>query len=333
MKQSLKQKKILFFSPAFFGYEIKMKEAMEEMGAEVVFFDERSITKSYEKALLKVVPSIFQKKTEKYYFDILEQVKDKNFDYVFFVKCDMPTAKVLIEYRKVFSTAKFCLYLFDSVLNIPGVESKFKYFDKISTFDRKDSIEKKIEFRPLFYGKEYQQNEYKDEFLYDLCFIGTIHSDRYKILKVIEAQAKEKGLNMYFYPFLQSKFIYYFYKCFKKEYKKTSISDFKFDKISSREIADIVAKSRLIVDIQHPKQTGLTMRTIEMLGMNKKIMTTNSDIKNYDFYNDNNIQIIERDHIKIDANKLQNDYQALDEQVYDSYSIYSWALDALGEVR
>ena len=333
MKKSLNQKKILFFCPAFFGYEIKMKEAMEELGAEVDFFDERSVTKSYEKALLKIVPSMFDKKTEKYYFDILEQIKDRDYDYVFFVKCDMPTDKILLTYKKSFPKAKFCLYLYDSISNIPGVQDKFKLFDRVSTFDRKDSVENNIVFRPLFYGKEYQQCEYKDEFLYDLCFIGTIHSDRYKILKEIEAQANGKGLNMYFYPFLQSKFIYYFYKCFKKEYKKTSISDFKFDKISSLEIADIVAKSRLIVDIQHPKQTGLTMRTIEMLCMNKKIMTTNSDIKNYDFYNDNNIQIIERDNVKIDANKLQNNYQALDEQVYDSYSIYSWALDALGEVR
>lgn len=328
---SLKQKKILFFCPAFFGYEKKMRDAMVELGAEVDFFDERSVDKSYEKALLKVSPSIFARKTEKYYFDILSEVKGRDYDYVFFVKCDMPTKKVLEVYKKVFTKAKFCLYMYDSISNIPGVEKKFSFFDRITTFDRQDSINKGLGFRPLFYCKEYQRENENTNYEYDLCFIGTIHSDRYKILSEIERQAEEQGLKMYFYPFLQSKFIYYFYKLFKKEYRTTSISDFRFDKISSREIADIVAKSRLVVDIQHPKQTGLTMRTIEMIGMNKKIMTTNTDIVNYDFYNDNNIQVIERNKVIVNKDKLQNDYCALDSKVYDSYSIYSWAIDALGE--
>lgn len=333
IENSLQQKKILFFCPAFFGYEQKMKDAMIEMGAEVDFFDERSVDQSYEKALLKIVPSVFNKKTERYYFEILDTIKSNHYDYVFFVKCDMPTKKVLSVYKQTFPKAKFCLYLYDSVSNIPGVEKKFKYFDRITTFDRQDSINKSIGFRPLFYCKEYQSNKVNEDYLYDLCFIGTIHSDRYKILREIEKQATQLGLKMYCYPFLQSKFVYYFYKLTKQEYRKTSISDFKFEKISSQNIADIVQKTRLVVDIQHPKQTGLTMRTIEMIGMNKKIMTTNTDIVNYDFYNDYNIHVIDRNDIKVNKDKLQNDYMALDTDVYNSYSIYSWALDVLGEGR
>lgn len=333
IENSLQQKKILFFCPAFFGYEHKMKDAMIEMGAEVDFFDERSVDKSYEKALLKILPAVFHKKTERYYFEILDTIKSNHYDYVFFVKCDMPTKKVLSVYKQTFPKAKFCLYLYDSVSNIPGAENKFKHFDRITTFDRQDSIHKGIGFRPLFYCKEYQSNKVNENYLYDLCFIGTIHSDRYKILREIEKQATQLGLKMYCYPFLQSKFVYYFYKLTKKEYRKTSISDFKFEKISSQNIADIVQKTRLVVDIQHPKQTGLTMRTIEMIGMNKKIMTTNTDIVNYDFYNDYNVHVIDRNDIKVNKDKLQNDYMALDTEVYNSYSIYSWALDVLGENR
>lgn len=331
IENSLAQKKILFFCPAFFGYEQKMKDAMIELGAEVDFFDERSITKSYEKALLKVSPAFFAKKTEKYYFEILKRIKNIAYDYVFFVKCDMPTERVLSVYKDAFPKAKFCLYMYDSISNIPNVEKKFKYFDRVSTFDRKDSIEKGIDFRPLFYCKEYQRDKVEEDYVYDLCFIGTIHSDRYKILREVEKQAKQQNLKMYFYPFLQSKFVYYFYKLFKQEYRRTSVLDFEFDKISSQQIAEIVAKSRLIVDIQHPKQSGLTMRTIEMIGMNKKIMTTNSDIVNYDFYNDNNIQVIDRNKVKIDSDRLQKDYIALEKEVYEYYSIYSWVNCVLGE--
>ncbi|MTD01286.1 hypothetical protein GKS16_03215 [Streptococcus uberis] len=72
------------------------------------------------------------------------------------------------------------------------------------------------------------------------------------------------------------------------------------------------------------------MRTIEMLGMNKKIITTNSDIKNYDFYHPNNISIINRDSIEIDPNFLNSEYEPIDKEVYDKYSLKNWILDSLG---
>ena len=61
-------KKILFFAPAFFGYEDKIYKAFQTMGASVDFFDERSVSSSMEKAFLKINPSLFNHKTEKYYF-------------------------------------------------------------------------------------------------------------------------------------------------------------------------------------------------------------------------------------------------------------------------
>ena len=76
-------KKILFFSPAFFGYEQKIKKKMQDLGAEVDYYDERPFSSSWQKALIKIDPYIFKKKTEGYYKQILEQIKDKNYDYVF----------------------------------------------------------------------------------------------------------------------------------------------------------------------------------------------------------------------------------------------------------
>lgn len=330
MKGMLKNKKVLFFSPTFFGYETKMKEAMEELGAEVDFFDERSITKNYEKALLKVFPKVFKKKSENYYMEIFKTICDKQYDYVFFVKCEMATDKILTLYKNTFENAKFCLYLYDSIYNVSGIEKKFQYFDVVSTFDRKDSVEKKLNFRPLFYTREYIQMEQSEEYIFDLCFIGTIHSDRYRILKEIKKQADLKGLKTYFYPYLQSVWMYYFYKLFKREFRNTKISDFKFNKISGNDIADIVSKSRLVVDVQHPKQTGLTMRTIEMIGMNKKLMTTNEDIVNYDFYDNNNIHVVKRDSIEIDENRILRPYNKLDDKIYDSYFINNWIIEVLG---
>ena len=46
---------------------------------------------------------------------------------------------------------------------------------------------------------------------------------------------------------------------------------------------------RCVVDVENPGQHGLTMRSIEIIGLKRKFITTNPDIVNYDFYNSNNM--------------------------------------------
>ena len=87
--KKLENKKILFFAPSFFGYEIKIKNKMEQLGAIVDMYDERSINKKWEKTILKISPMFFKRKTEKYYFNILDKVKNNDYDIIFLLnaKC------------------------------------------------------------------------------------------------------------------------------------------------------------------------------------------------------------------------------------------------------
>lgn len=323
--------RILFFAPAFFGYEYKIADKMKELGNEVFLYDERSVASSFERALLKISPAIFKRKTEKYYRDIIEQYGD-DIDIVLFIKGEMVTECILKEMKSRFSKAKFHLYLYDSLRNVKGIEGKLEYFDKIYSFDRKDCLNNSnIHFRPLFFCDEYISDVKYSDIKWDISFCGTIHSDRYDIIRKIQKYSESAGLKLYFYGYLQSKFIYYYYKLLKKSFKHTKSSDFRFDKISSGEIAQIVDDSNAILDIQHPNQTGLTMRTIEMVGMRKKIVTTNQEISEYDFYNSNNILIIDRELTKISRIKdfLAKKYQEIDEKIYNKYSLECWVDDVL----
>ena len=326
MINELEGKRILFFSPAFFGYEYKIKKKMEELGAKVDYYDVRSVTSAKDRALLKISSKIFERKSKRYYEKIIEENQDKDYDYIIVVKCDMTPQEILEKFKVVYPNAKLCLYLWDSIKNIPGITKKFKYFDTLHSFDLDDcQVYENLNFRPLFYADQFRKEfEANKDYKYDISFLGTIHSDRYAIIKQIERIAKENNLKTYFFKFLQSDFIYYFYKILKKEFRDTSKEDFDFVKMSSEEIAKIVDASKVILDIQHPKQTGLTMRTIEMIGMNKKIITTNESIKKYDFYNPNNISVIDRKNVKMDIKFFQNDYEPLDKSVYEKYSLESW---------
>ena len=62
-----------------------------------------------------------------------------------------------------------------------------------------------------------------------------------------------------------------------------------FKSLSSNEIVSYYDRSNIVLDISHPGQSGLTMRTFETIGAGKKLITTNADIKNYPFYNPENI--------------------------------------------
>ncbi len=328
---NIKGKKILFFSPSFFGYESKIKEKMKDMGAIVDYYDERSITSTIDKALLKISPQIFYRKSYRYYKNIINLNKEKDYNYIIIIKCDMTPKKILIELKRTFKNAKVCLYLWDSIKNVPNIKSKFKYFDILHSFDLEDcSNYDFLKFRPLFYIDQFKKELDVDEkYKYDISFLGTIHSDRYKVLKQVQNIADNNNLKCYWFKYLQSKFIYKFYKFTKKEFRKTKEEDFDFDKLSSEDISNIVEKTRIVLDIQHPKQTGLTMRTIEMIGMNKKIITTNSQIKQYDFYNPNNICVINRNDVNIDIEFLNKKYERIPQQIYNKYSLESWIYDIL----
>lgn len=328
--EDISGKRILFFSPAFFNYENMIADKMREMGAEVDMYDVRSVTSARDRALLKISPSIFRNKSLQYYENIIEANRKKDYDYILIVKCDMTPGSILEKFRKVYPHAKLCLNLWDSVKNIPGVTEKFKYFDTLHSFDPND-CEKypELKFRPLFFGDQFRKEAHTGEYKYDISFLGTIHSDRYSVIKQVKKIAQQRGLKCYWFLYLQSKFIYKFYKLTKKEFKGVDEGVFSFDKMSTTDIADIVDDTRIILDIQHPKQTGLTMRTIEMIGMNKKLITTNESIKRYDFYNPVNVVVVDRKSVAIPDNFLASPYIPLSKEIYEKYSLRSWILEVL----
>lgn len=323
-------KKILFFSPAFFRYENMIADKMREMGAEVDMYDVRSVTGAMDRALLKIFPAIFKKRSQKYYERIIEQNKGKNYEYILIVKCDMTLVNILERFRVEYPNAKLCLNLWDSVDNIPGVTEKFRYFDTLHSFDINDCEKyKELKFRPLFFGDQFRKEARSGDFKYDISFLGTVHSDRYAVIRQVQNIAKKRGLKCYWFLYLQSKFIYKFYKVTKKEFRGVPESIFSFDKMSAADIAKIVDESKIILDIQHPRQTGLTIRTIEMLGMNKKLITTNQSIKKYDFFCANNVAVVDRKNVEIPAGFLESSYTSLPEDVYEKYSLKSWILEVL----
>lgn len=82
--------------------------------------------------------------------------------------------------------------------------------------------------------------------------------------------------------------------------------------------------STIMIDIQRPEQVGLTFRVFESLGYRKKLITTNKDVVNYDFYNPNNILVLDPENIKIPESFLESEYQEVPEEIFNKYQIKNW---------
>lgn len=320
----LKNKRILYISPKFFAYENKIKQELEDLGAIVDFFDDRPsndfITKVFIRLKLK---SLIKKKIDKYYENIYSYILDKKYDFVFVVSPETLSFKELTKIKELQTNAQFILYMWDSFENKNSFNT-IKLFDKIFSFDSRDVEKYSLHFLPLFYSKEYKKKEHLSNYKYDLSFVATAHSDRYKISKQIKNLIAENKLSVYYYFYLPSIIIYFIRKLFIPKYTYGKLSEFSFSSLSQDKIIEIFDNSKVILDINHPSQFGLTMRTIECLGAEKKLITTNKNIKDYDFYNPNNILIIDRENINIDMSFFEKEYEGLSSEIYEKYSLNSW---------
>ena len=325
----LEGKKVLLFAANAFGYEKDIQIKMQEMGAVVDYYDERPSNSFLTKAIIRINRRLLNRKIEKYYYCICSKEVIKNYDYIVFIKAESVSSKILQRLRTEHSNAQFVLYLWDSILNNKNVLSNYIYFDKVLSFDKNDVERYGFAFRPLFYTDAYKEIANRKKIVYDALFVGTVHSDRYYYAKNIEQQLSNMGKKMMSYFFFRSPILYYRKKIFDKTYKHVKKDDFQFTQLSKKELIELVAQSCCLVDAQHPKQTGLTMRTIEALGACRKLITTNKNIKNYDFYNPNNILVVDRLTPAIKMDFFNVEYEKIDATIYNAYSLEMWITNLL----
>lgn len=321
MNSDLNNNRILYISPKFFGYEKIIKEKLENLGAKVDYFDDRPSNDFLTKVFIRLkFKFLVNKKINKYYDGIFDFIKDKHYDYIFVVSPETFSFKELQTIKNMQPNAKTILYMWDSFKNKNSFNT-IELFDKVFSFDSRDVKKYDLSFLPLFYIDEYEKLETK-KYEFDLTFVATAHSDRYKIAKDIYKLLD--NYNIYYYFYLPNKVMYYIRKYFIKSYNYGEIQDFNFNPLDHYKIVEVFSKSKVILDINHPSQYGLTMRTFECLGAKKKLITTNKNIMDYDFYNPNNIMIIDRNNMKIDKSFFDSSYEKLEVHIHEKYSIENW---------
>jgi hypothetical protein len=322
-------KKILFISVKTFDYEIYIVKKLQNLGADVIYFDERPSNTLFAKGLIRIKKKIYSKINSNYYNSIFKEISNKRFDYFFLIKGEVIPVDFIKKFKLLNPSCILIFYTWDSFKNNPNGLLIMNYFDNKFTFDFNDSIAHKINFRPLFFLDQYDDIRTKsniENIKQNLLFIGTAHSDRYVTSQNLVNWCKLNNIDSYMYYYIPSVFVFFFKLIFEKTFSSFKLRHLKFKSLNLIEILNLYKSSTIILDINHPFQSGLTMRTFEALGAGKKLITTNGNIRKYPFYNINNVLVISRNENIFPETFFQSKYLEYDSEFYKYYSIEGWLL-------
>lgn len=321
----MENKKVLLIASQYFGYYQKIEEELKLLGFSVDTFSDRPTQSNLFRAVSRINPSLVRKKVNQYFESIIEATKQTKYDYVFFVRgmsyCF--SDEMMKKLKETHNNAKFLSYQWDSIINLRDIESFWQYFDRCFSFDRVDTLKyEKLEFLPLFYDRDYEGlgKQKVDEVMYDCCYIGTAHPKKFKLINEMSEKLKGVYDKQFIYHYMPSKLKFFYHKLKDIEYKSARLSDFKQDTLSKTKTMQIVKSSKCVLDSPQDNQDGATIRVIESLAAKVKLISTNKDLVNYDFYNPKNIYIYDGE-FDFENEFFKSDYEELPKDIYEKYSL------------
>jgi len=319
-------KKILLFSLLTFNYEKLIAEKLRSFGAIVDFYDERPTNSLFTKAIIRLKRDFYQKRIDKYYKSILKDIATVNYDFLFVITGEVIPEFFLQKFKQK-NPECFCIYYtWDSFTNCSHPLSILNYFDKCFTFDLDDAKKYNLNFRPLFFADQFGELriENNEKYKYNLLFVGTAHSDRYRVANTIVNWCEIEQYSYFAYYFIQSRFVFLYKRIFDPTFKKINYFELKYKSLGFDEVLELFRTSEVVLDINHPNQNGLTMRTFEALGAGKKLITTNNAIKMYSFYNENNVFVIDRDKPTVVKDFFETPFIPIIDSLKFNMSLFGW---------
>lgn len=202
-----------------------------------------------------------------------------------YIKKKNPECKIIFYYWNIINSHNN-LALYDS--NI----------DEVWTFDKDDAKRYDLKYNPQFYTKKVILEEKNIE--NDILFLGRDKNRKKTILELEKICLSKK---------IKTNFI---------------VVKNERNLLSYQEYLDLLGNSRCILDILSKNQKGMTIRVMEALFLNKKLITNNQDIVNYDFYCKENIFVLGKDNLDDLEKFIKSNYKKIPDDIINNYNYESW---------
>jgi hypothetical protein len=324
---SRKNARVLLISPLTFSYHVAICEALQQIGYEPTWWNDKASASTAYKIALRLFPRLTRRWTQAHFLRLADALAPDSVDHILVIKGEGLDARTIAHLRSRQPRATLGLYLWDSVDNVKGAGSIAPLFDAISTFDPVDARENGWHYRPLFarhVALSAPEQANKD---FDWCFIGTIHSDRHKVItRLRRAGGPQRS---FVFAYFQSPFVLRVRKLFDWTLRSAPASTLSTTPMPAAEVAAVIARSRAVLDVEHPRQRGLTMRTIETLLTGKKLLTTNRHLVDCDLYDASRAQMIDRHAPTLSQAFLDAPVRPVTPELRARYTCESWIAELL----
>lgn len=317
----------LLISDDFFGYAREIKHALEARGRKVVWFPDRYAASAAAKATLRIAPWMAHAKTRAHFETVINAVRHLPIVDVLVIKGESLTVELIKRLRAALPKARFTLYFWDSYRNMPAESPhKVALFDRAFSFDPVDTAnDARLAYRPLFFVDDYQALASPTPHApdIDVLFVGTAHTDRYAVLSRLE-RALPRDLVVKKVLYFPSRLLFQAKRAASPDLWRARENEFVFESLPKAEIMALVARAKIVVDIERTVQTGLTMRTFEMLAASKKLITTNPGATQAEFFHPANVCVIDRKKPQVDAAFLAAPFHPVAPATLGRYSLSGW---------
>lgn len=269
------QVRLAIIGPSFFSYVQAVVQEFNRRGIPTVEFDERHsngvATKViYRLGLGRLLPSI----KANHLATILYGIREARCTDVLLISVEVVDTQFVEALHQ--EGIRVHLYLWDGVANKVGIEKLIAIIENKGTFDPVDSEALGMPYIPLFAEATFDEARLKSSgpYAYDIGFCGTVHSSRSAVLAELLRAPWAKRLRLALMLYYQSRALLIV----------RGIADWNLWRLMPRisttsfpkpQVADMLGKTRFILDVPHPGQSGMTARTFEVLLAGSRLLTFN----------------------------------------------------------
>lgn len=243
---------------------------------------------------------------------IIKQVKHLGYqDVILFIRPDKISKKTHLSIKAM--TSRYISYIYDSCRRFPIDHLLNGIFDEIFSFDLIDVEKHQFTFISNYIYMDKREIKPEDEVNKNIFIVVSI-DERFDFLNKLANYLTDHNIDFKFIAVGKTK-------------PKNSNQNIIFSNkiLLPYELQNDLENSKIFLDLIRKDHNGLSFRIFEALAMQRKIITTNQSISQYDFYNPNNILILnESAEIKIQSDFLNKPYEALPTEVYNKYTIQNW---------
>lgn len=237
-------------------------------------------------------------------------------DYAILIRPDIYPIEIIKKIK--LKSKKMIGYQWDGLHRFPAVYESIKYFDRFFVFDETDLNYEKKQLLPLTNFYFDYDNDRTEHNVYDVFFVGSFVRKRMQSICNLANALKNEGLIPKIAIYCQPETV-------ANEFPNENI-EYIFKHMSYKENIAILKNSAVVLDFLNHAHKGLSFRTFEALFYDKKLITTNSEVKKYDFYRPENIFIWDTKESSIPdlLNFLKIPYIKIDENIKAKYSFTNW---------